>query len=280
MGLNFDEAIYARLTEDFGGHPYLIRHVCSVINRIAGSSRPIRVDKTLYGSGLDLFLRDYGHFIEMILGVLKDYFPDEYEMLRMLARGDIGSFSEFAQVSPLYTNHLLGYGILQEVGGRFSFKIETIARFMEAMEKHKKLHMSEEERWAEISERRNAIEHKLRRLCRMQMMAQLGEGAATQAVVAIFGEPRASKCASLKFADLFNGNKSGIYFSDLSKLISKHWDCFKNVFGPNKDEAVRNLELLNQLRADAHAKAITEAEFQVFRMAAERVERVVEEFLQ
>lgn len=32
MGLKFEEIIYGRLTEDFGGHPYLIRHVCSIIN--------------------------------------------------------------------------------------------------------------------------------------------------------------------------------------------------------------------------------------------------------
>jgi len=30
MGLHFDELIYGKLTEDFGGHPFLIRHVCSV----------------------------------------------------------------------------------------------------------------------------------------------------------------------------------------------------------------------------------------------------------
>lgn len=145
MGLHFDEAVYGKLADDFGGHPYLLRHVCSVINRMSRSERPVRIDKSLYEEAVKVFLRDYGQFIEMILSVLKEYFSDEYEMLQMLARGDTATFREFAQLSPLYTNHLLGYGILQEVDGRYAFKIETIRRFMEIREKHKKLHLSEEE---------------------------------------------------------------------------------------------------------------------------------------
>lgn len=107
MGLKFDEVIYGKLTEDCGGHPYLMRHICSVIHRIADSRRPVRVDKTLYAEAVNIFLRDYGQFMEMVLNVLKEYFNDEYEMLKMLSRDDIKTFKEFAELSPLYTNHLL-----------------------------------------------------------------------------------------------------------------------------------------------------------------------------
>lgn len=279
MGLQFDEAIYGRLTDDFGGHPYLIRHVCSVVNKLSQNERPVRVDKSLYDQAVKTFLRDYNHFMEMILSVLKEFFPDEYEMLRMLARGDEATFKEFAALSPLYTNHLLGYGILQEVNGRYSFKIETIRLFMEAREKHKKLHLTDEEKWAEVSERRNVIEKKLRKVCRMQLKAQTGEATARTTVTALLGEPRASRVAGLAYVDLFDGNKSGIYFTDLIKIINKAWDCFKNVFGTNKDEWVRYLNCVNDLRIDAHAKDITEAEFQMFRISADRLETVLEAFL-
>lgn len=278
MGLHFDEGIYARLTDDFGGHPYLIRHVCSVVNKLARSERPTRIDKTLYDEAVTVFLRDYSQFMEMILSVLKEYFPDEYEMLRMLARGDIATFREFAQLSPLYTNHLRGYGILEEVDGRYSFKTETIRKFIEAREHHKRLHLSNAEKLAETSERRNLIEKDLRRLCRMQLMAQMGESAARTTVTALLGEPRSSRLAGLSYADLFDGNKSGIYFSDLVKLVSKAWDCFKNVFGSNKEECLRQLNTVNDLRVDAHAKEITEAEFQMFRVSAERIEVALRAF--
>lgn len=279
MGLHFDEGIYSRLTDDFGGHPYLMRHLCSVINAICRKERPVRVDKTLYEQALQLFLRDYAQFMEMILSVLKEYFADEYEMLRMLARGDLSSFNEFARLSPLYTNHLLGYGILQEVDDRYSFKIESIRRFMMEREKHKRLHLSADEKRSEVSERRNAIEIGLRKLCRMQLMATLGPTDAHQAVLALLGEPRASRVGGLAYASLFDANKSGIFFSDLTKIITKYWEYFKNVFGPNKDEWVRHLSCLNELRADAHAKEISDAEFQLFRVCAERLETALSTFL-
>ncbi|MBN0764899.1 hypothetical protein JTM21_41235, partial [Pseudomonas aeruginosa] len=39
MGLKFDALISAKLTEDFGGHPFLIRQACSQINKISGQNR-------------------------------------------------------------------------------------------------------------------------------------------------------------------------------------------------------------------------------------------------
>lgn len=279
MGLHFDESIYARLADDFGGHPYLIRHVCSVVNKLVRAERPTRVDKALYEEALRVFLRDYTQFIEMILCVLKEYFPDEYEMLRMLARGDTNTFREFAQLSSLYTNHLLGYGILQEVDGRYSFKTETIRKYLEARERHKRLHLTHVEKLAEVSERRNAIEKDLRRLCRMQLMAQLGESDGRTRITSLLGEPRASRVSGLAYADLFDGNKSGMYFSDLIKIVSNAWECFKNVLGANKNECLQHLNNLNELRIDAHAKDITDAEFQMFRVSAERIEESLSKFL-
>lgn len=113
----------------------------------------------------------------------------------------------------------------------------------------------------------------------MQLMAQTGESAARSTVVSLLGEPRASRVAGLAYVDLFDGNKSGIYFSDLIKIIAKAWDCFKNVFGPNKDEWLRHLSTINEMRIDAHAKIITDAELQVFRLSAERIETVLSGFM-
>ncbi len=278
MGLKFDETIYGKLTEDCGGHPYLMRHVCSVIHRISGTERPVRVDKTLYSRAVDIFLRDYTQFMEMILSVLREYFNDEFEMLRMLSRGDQKAFQEFAELSPLYTNHLLGYGVLQEVDKRFDFRIEVIRRHLQAREKYKKLHMTIKEKRSEISERRNDIEQRLRRLCRMQLLASLGEGDARDSVLTILGSPRSARCAGYPYSDLFDGNRSGILFSDIPKVIRKHWECFKNVFGRDMEKVERDLKTINELRADAHAKDITDEEMAVFRVSAGRIEEALSVF--
>ncbi|GJM78704.1 hypothetical protein HMSSN139_12000 [Paenibacillus sp. HMSSN-139] len=138
MGLKFDEIIYGKLTEDFGGHPFLIRHICSVINRITSSTRPSYIDKTIYEKAKALFKNESGNYIEMILEVLEQYYIDEYEMLKMLSVDDLESFKEFASLSPTYTNHLLGYGIVNHFNGEYSYKIELVKEYLSLKQKYKK----------------------------------------------------------------------------------------------------------------------------------------------
>ncbi len=94
MGLKFVETIYGKLTEDFGGHPFLIRQVCSLINKISSSQRPVIVDRAIYDKAKDLFNREHAGYVEMILNVLRDFYNDEYEMLAYLAQGDLATFDE------------------------------------------------------------------------------------------------------------------------------------------------------------------------------------------
>lgn len=277
MGLQFDEIIYGKLTEDFGGHPYLMRHVCSVINKICPSERPVRIDKTIYEEAKKSFLKDYSHFLDMILNVLKEYFEDEYEMLTYLARGDYKTFNDLALLSALYTNHLVGYGILSSNNGKYSFKIEAIREHLLVKYKFKKLHLTQEEKRAEISERRNAIEPKLRLLCRQQLKSYYGEADARAKVLDIMGEPRKTRNGGLSYSKLFDGNVSGLLFSDFEKLINKYWDCFKNLLGPDKQELLRSLDNINKLRVDAHAKTITTEEMQLFRLCADKFETLLNE---
>lgn len=279
MGLQFEEVIYSKLTDDFGGHPYLIRHLCSVINSICGTERPVSIDKTLYSKAKDIFIRDYNHFLEMILNVLNEFFPDEYEMLRYLACGDTKTFVDFSQLSPLYTNHLLGYGILGENQGRFCFQIESIKEHLIAKSKYQKLNQTQEEMWAEVSERRNVLEKQLRNLCRIQMLSHLGNEQARNNVLQVFGEPRKSRCSSLAYNDLFNGNLSGILFSDFEKLINKYWECYKNALGPDKEDLLAKLKAINKLRVDAHAKDISKDEMQYFRLSIQSIEKSLTNFL-
>ncbi|WP_198012274.1 hypothetical protein [Desulfosarcina sp. BuS5] len=278
MGMKFDEILYGKLTEDFGGHPYLIRHVCSVINKISKNERPVRIDKSVYEKAKKTFIRDYSHFMEMILNVLHDHFNDEYEMLKYLSLDDIETFKEFADLSPLYTNHLIGYGIVEQNEGNYTFRIETIRDFLSSKQKYKKLNQTQSEMWAEISERRNVLEPRLRSLCRMQLQAHFGSSIAHRKVLDLLGKPRKTKNNSLSFSELFDGNKSKILFSDLPKMISKYWDCFKNILGPDKNEIIGNLNKINTMRKDAHANNVSKEEMQIFRAYVGNVEKKVDQF--
>lgn len=278
MGMDFDEYVYTQLTEDFGGHPYLIRHVCSVIHLVAQSQRPVEVGKVLYEKAKKQFLREGRRYFEMILTVLKQFYSDEYEMLKFLALGDKKSFDEFAISDPSYTDHLTGYGIIELQDDEFVFRVDALKEFIAQEARFQRLNLTEGEKWAEISERRNKLEPQLRLLCRNMLQAFFGAADAKQKVLDLFGKPRNASLAGLEYADLFSPNKGQIYFEDLRKLISKYWDCFKNILGPDQSKVLRHLGFINEFRADAHAKPIDNEEFQMARLAFGFFEERLKEF--
>jgi hypothetical protein len=277
MGLKFDELIYAKLTEDFGGHPFLIRNVCSAINKLVSEERPVRIDKSAYERGVIHFNEQYSSYIEMILSVLKEYYNDEYEMLKFLALGDIDTFTDLAKCSKEYTNHLLGYGILDRNMNNFTFKIESVKLFLAEANKYKKLNLSQQEMLAEISERRNSIEPKLRDIVRKGLRQHYGEGEAKKKVLDIFGEPRKSKYSAYSYKDIFDSRKSDIYFEDVRKIIEKEWSVFENLFGRDKESFSAAMKAVNKSRADAHAKSITKEEMYYSRVCMTRLENYISE---
>ena len=278
MGLKFDEVVYGRLNDDFGGHPFLIRNVCSAINKIVGRERPVRIDKAVYEKGKELFLREYQSYIEMILSVLQEYYQDEYEMLRMLALDDHETFESFAELSREYTNHLSGYNIIDENKGRYSFKIEAVKQYLQTEHKYTSLVGSNLDNLTEISQRRNELEPKLRNIIRQVMVAKYGEGEAKTRITKVLGktEPR---YAAVSLKDLFDPNKSNIFFEDLRKIIAKDWDAFKHIFGSDLDAFNVNMKTVNKYRVDAHAKAISQDELAHFRVCIKQLENRVTEYL-
>lgn len=278
MGLQFDETIYAKLTDDFGGHPFLIRHVCSIINSISDSERPIRVDRYLYEKGKAKFHNEYSSYVEMILGVLKNFYPSEFDMLKYIALEDMKTFEEFAEASPEFTNHLLGYKIIDKNSDHYSFKIDAIKDYLLTKNRYEKALDSSKERFKEISERRNSIEPKLRKIVRNQLLASFGKSEATIKYLSILGEPRKSKYAGVSYSQLFDAKVSEVYFEDIRKVVIKYYEVFKHIFGSNKEDFDDKMKAINKYRSDAHAKDITKEEMDVFRLCMSFVESKIEEF--
>ncbi|MCT6698038.1 AAA-like domain-containing protein [Rheinheimera sp. 4Y26] len=277
MGIQFDESLYAKLTEDFGGHPFLMRHVCSLIAKeVTEQERPVEVGRIAYKQGRDKFISDHSSYLEMIMGVLKESYPDEYDMLTMLANDDIDNFLAFAASHPSYTSHLVGYGILKKERESYDFNIDSIKDYIIRQSKYKKICHSQDEMWDEISKRRNSAEVKLRKLIKILLKANLGATKAKEEVLNIFGGKRKNELSCLSYDELFNASKSEIYFSDLSKIISKHWNIFSNSFDKTRQDAFRQLEFINTSRHDAHAKDITKEQFAYFRLCMESIEHDLE----
>ncbi len=157
MGIKFDEIVYAKLADDFGGHPFLIRQVCSIIHREAKGDRPVVVDKTLYERAKQAFLLEAKHYIEMVIEVLEDWYNDEYDMLMFLANEDVSVFNDFARDNNYYTNHLVGYGVIKKSqSGGYSFQIESIKDYLANKHRYEKRNKTSQQKILELTERRVA----------------------------------------------------------------------------------------------------------------------------
>lgn len=278
MGLQFDEIIYSKLTEDFGGHPFLIRHVCSIVNKLSGRDRPVRVDKKIYENSKKEFQLAYSSYIDMIVGVLRDFYPHEFDMLKYIALDDLTTFNDLASFSPEFTNHLLGYKIIDRNNDFYSFKIEAIKEFLLTKHKYERALNTVGERFKEISERRNLLEPKLRKLVRNQLLSVQGKAVATQNYLNILGDPRKAKYSGLDYNELFDGRVAEIYLEDIRKTIYKYYDIFKHILGPNKDDINNKLGFINKYRSDAHAKDITKSEMDIFRVSITYLEEKIDDF--
>ncbi len=278
MGLQFDESIYSKLTDDFGGHPFLIRHVCSLINKISDQTRPVRVDKMLYEKAKSNFHEENSSYVEMILGVLKDFYPYEFDMLKYIAIEDMTTFRQLAELSSEFTNHLIGYKIIDKSNNNYYFKIDAIKDYLLAKHKYEKALESPQERFIEISERRNDIEIKLRKIVRTILQANFGKSDATINYLNILGEPRKSKYYGISFNELFDPNICEVYFEDIRKSIIKYYELFKNIFGSNKEDFDFKMKQINKYRSDAHAKEISKEEMDMFRHSATFIQNKIKEF--
>ena len=279
MGLEFDSMLYGMLTDDFGGHPFLIRQVCSEIHDVAPKDRPTRVSKPLYEQAKEQFNGKSSQYLSMILDVLEEQYKDEYEMLRYLAAGDLDSFESLAAVSPEYTSHLKGYGLITTSHRRTSFRIECVREFMATRHKYSSLTLTPEQRDAEVAERRAKLEQNLRKVVRNQLKASLGAKAAREKVISAVPDKRKEQLAGLDIDKLLAPSDSPLFFLELISIVSREWELFKNMIPMEKQKAVMMLEEVNRMRRDAHSNSVTEEQLQELRIYFSRFEEALEEWL-
>lgn len=278
MGLRFRETLYGTLTEDFGGHPFLIRQVCSAIHGIVDKKRPIDVDRSTYDVAIEKFNADSSRYISMILDILLNFYKDEYEMLRVLASEDFDYFDQLADSSPDYVRHLIGYGIIEQGTHRFLFKIKIIKDYLNAKENYENLVVDDAARLAEISKRRNKIEPALRRLVKQSLKSHKGVRKASEIVVEVMTPSDKKAVSTLSYNDLFDPSKSKIYFRYLVRIIENHWGAFQHVFSDEKYTVVRRLDQINELRKDAHAGIVSSEEFGLAMHSFAAIERDLGDF--
>jgi hypothetical protein len=133
MGLRFNDAAIDAVFAQYGGHPMLTRLACSQLHTEAydaGAKRPIAIDKAYVDSRLSALDSYVEPHCRHALSEIERFYPDEYEMLIMLASGDDVDFYEMAR-DELMVSHIKNYGIVAtSPGSRAKFLIPAMKQHL------------------------------------------------------------------------------------------------------------------------------------------------------
>lgn len=175
MGLDFDNEIYTYLTEDYGGHPFLIRQVCSKIHQETTKNRPAKVSKYFYKENKLIYERHLSDYIELIIEVLRRWYPNEYNLIEYLAIDDTNSFETEIKKSEKVIEHLLGYNIIEKSASSYYIRIEAVKKYIIENTKLTKSITKIEDKWKMIAEKRNQLELSLRKLVKFTIILNNGK---------------------------------------------------------------------------------------------------------
>ncbi len=126
-GATFDPAALDAIFGATGGHPYLIRLLCSDV--IRDRPRPLDVREAQIHEGLDGFaLRHSPAFHEIVSRFARD-FPADHRILLRIARSENGLPSSVSAGGD-GLRYLLDYGIVAQDGDRFRVTIDLLQRWL------------------------------------------------------------------------------------------------------------------------------------------------------
>jgi len=265
MGLDFDAGVINHIHSRFGGHPFFMRQLCSAIHRMVDSNRPRRVSISNCREAETNMAATNARYIGDILYKLKEFYPAEYEMLELLASGDIATFHEAAAQGQELVEHLLGYGLIVKRGDDYEIAFELMRDEVRSLSKKssaKDLATMREE----IGRRRNRLEEELRRQL-FYWARTLPNSDWKQSIVTCVSK-NTTVDSSQTPQQVFSIGKSQLYFLDLMRFA-----IYARI---SLDADARSVEqdfvIVNRLRADAHAKSISAEEFSKWKEAIERLE--------
>ncbi|WP_194456317.1 AAA family ATPase [Bradyrhizobium sp. CCBAU 53421] len=278
MGLQFEEKCFGYLKAMYGGHPLLTRQACSLVNRSIGETarRPYVVTEEYLKkteAARHLQLNTYARYT---LGVLADWYPEEFQMLQHLANGDIEAFREFEAAVPEYTEHLRNYELV--VGQPPSLAMSFLTNFLKPrpappVPSETVVQITEQVAWdnrlLELSQLRITFEPSLRRFIKMNLMTYHGVDKWIVPVLSAVPEERRSKLQGVDKDEILQKH---LFMPDLLNTLVKNWSSFshleKNVGNARLTKA--QVEILvgyvNANRQDAHPKELSEQELATLRV--------------
>lgn len=280
IGLGFDETVYSKLIEDYGGHPFLTRQVCSRINKRMLKDklpRPARVTRNYYDDYSSEYQQDMVNVIDQILGVLKKYYPNEYELLKTLALDGKQKFKNSILDGDKKIQHLLGYCLLDKENNEYYIRIKSIERYLQKKYINEKTLDSQFEIRERINRRRDYLEAKLRELIWSIYFAKYGKKAKERIIEILKKNSlKEDQERKMKAAD---GKKclEETFFNQLKWLMDNDWKSFAAIF-PDKSKYEAFFDTISDgRRIGAHTKSIAPDDEALYNIAFNYFEQSLED---
>ncbi|WP_274577102.1 hypothetical protein [Mameliella sp. AT18] len=166
MGLKFDVEAIDYLYQQYGGHPLLSRLACSFHHHeLEAENQPRPFQLTLAkisdaDKRRDAELSSYcGH----VVAEIKELYPDEYEMLKILAAGEISDFATLTGRDE-DIRHIREYGLVSfDQGDLPRFRIPVVKRYLITAERDA-IAFDEVERFNTIEKRQAWLKRRVKAL--------------------------------------------------------------------------------------------------------------------
>lgn len=278
MGIKFEEDLYPKLYELYGGHPFLVRHACSKLCQYE-PTRPIKFDREIFNQHSKKINSSLMPYVRQILNVLAIWYPNEYNQIIELARGNIENIQKYIQDEPQYIEHLLGYGIVNFIDGVPKLSIFVMSKQLKLLTadesnllskyNSKQANESIDDIHAEVSVRRNKIERKLRILLKQTLKLKHGKKCMDELMKSVSNQGGLSRYS---YEDIWKH----LYFKDLNQIIDKNWELLQNWFSRDKGDVMLWIKHINEFRVDAHDNEITEDDLLYLKVSFTRLEEALE----
>ena len=132
MQVRWDGRAAERLTESVGAHPLLARLAASDLVTTF-PERPLRPNLEQADKVLDRFAERQSAIFEQMIQSLRRYYPEELEVLQVVADGDQVFATELLEDDHALVTHLAGYGVLDPL--HLSISIPAFRKWLRLKDK-------------------------------------------------------------------------------------------------------------------------------------------------
>ena len=282
-GLNIEEPVYRHLTDTYGGHPFLIRIACSEATQAVDTKDPKRrgvVGIQTFDGLQEIIRARLERPIRDILLSLVWWYPEEYDLLLILAEGDERFVDEYLGDDRASILRFAHYGLLSHDGREFAIK--DLQEFLEESGGTYKRQISPFRRGdlppdllpevpdldvlGELFERRTEIELKLRRVIVLYLGVKFNWD--DSKVATNISTSLSKRSDRQEPSQMFVGRRpkdvmNELFTLDLKDIVLKNWDSFGGLFDLNKNRFRMNMDTLNKARRiDGHSKPVSKTDYE------------------